>query len=58
MDVSVIIPTLNEEGNIRVCLKSITSQRTKSDYELIVCDGQSEDRTVEIAREYALPYDF
>ncbi len=53
MDVSVIIPTLNEEKNIDVCLKSIAEQETDAKYEIIVCDGKSNDRTVEIAEKYA-----
>ncbi|MFH0860319.1 MAG: glycosyltransferase [Candidatus Altiarchaeota archaeon] len=53
MDVSVIVPTLNEEGYISVCLKSIASQNTDLEYEIIVCDGGSEDRTTELAGEYA-----
>ncbi len=52
MDVSVVVPTLNEEDNIGLCLESIASQETDADYEIIVCDGRSEDRTVEIAGKY------
>ncbi len=53
MDISVIIPTLNEEGTIRECLESIKNQKTDLEFETIVCDGRSEDRTAEIAKEYA-----
>lgn len=53
MDISIIIPTLNEEESIEVCLKSIRSQKTKLNYEIIVADCQSEDKTVEIAKRYA-----
>ena len=50
--ISVIIPTKNEEGYIEKCLVSLNRQR---DYvkEIIVVDGGSTDRTVEIARKYA-----
>lgn len=48
---SFIIPTLNEEENIQNCLKSL-SEQTWPDFEVIIADGGSLDRTVEIAREY------
>ena len=48
---SVIIPTLNEEKYLPQLLDSIKGQ-VFSDYEIIVSDGQSIDRTRAIAREY------
>ncbi len=48
--VSVIVPARNEEGNIRRCLQSLTNQ-DYPDFEIIVVDGDSEDRTREIVRE-------
>lgn len=54
MEFSVIIPTLNEESYIEDCIRSISSQTfPRNRYEIIVSDGASEDRTVEIARKYA-----
>ena len=51
---SVIIPTENEEENIAVCLKTLQSQNLHMDeYEIIVVDGKSNDRTREIASMYA-----
>ena len=47
MEVSIIINTLNEEKNIKNCLESV-----KWADEIIIVDMHSEDRTVEIAREY------
>lgn len=47
MEVSVLINTLNEEKNIKNCLESV-----KWADEIIIVDMHSEDRTVEIAREY------
>jgi glycosyltransferase involved in cell wall biosynthesis len=44
---TVIIPTLNEEANIRACLESV-----KWADEIFVVDSYSTDRTVEIARGY------
>jgi glycosyltransferase involved in cell wall biosynthesis len=52
--ISVIIPSFNEEENIAQCLVSLSHQTlTKSEYEIIVVDGGSRDRTCEIAKKYA-----
>jgi len=54
IEFSVIIPTLNEENYIEDCIKSISSQTfPRNKYEIIVSDGASEDRTIEIAKRYA-----
>jgi glycosyltransferase involved in cell wall biosynthesis len=54
MDISVIIPTYNEEKNIETCLKALQKQTLPRDrYEIIIVDGNSNDRTVEIAKKYA-----
>lgn len=52
--ISVIIPTYNEEASITTCLESLSRQTLDRDeYELIVVDGNSKDRTCELARAYA-----
>lgn len=48
---SIIIPTLNEEDYLSLLLESIKKQGF-SDYEIIVADAGSEDKTIEIAKEY------
>lgn len=48
---SIIIPTLNEEKYLPKLLASIR-QQSFTDYEIIVADAHSKDRTREIAREY------
>jgi len=54
MEISVIVPTLNEEENIESCLESILNQTfPREKYELIVSDGFSSDKTVPISRKYA-----
>lgn len=53
MNISVIIPTWNEEKYIESCLRAIRSQKTQAEYEVILCDARSEDRTVDIAEKYA-----
>jgi Glycosyltransferases involved in cell wall biogenesis len=50
--ISVIIPALNEEDVIEYCLQSLENQNYKN-FEIIVVDGGSKDRTVEIAEKYA-----
>ena len=47
--ISVIIPTLNEEKYVSPLLKSLMAQEP-TPLEVIVVDGGSEDRTVELAR--------
>lgn len=50
--ISVVIPALNEEKNIGACLKSVLQQDyPKSDYEVIMVDAKSEDKTREIAKK-------
>ena len=51
MILSIIIPTYNEEEYLPVLLESIKKQNF-SDYEVIVADANSTDRTREIAEEY------
>jgi glycosyltransferase involved in cell wall biosynthesis len=52
--ISVIVPSFNEEANIATCLESLSHQTVPRDrYEIIVVDGDSKDRTREIAEKYA-----
>ncbi|MEM2974495.1 MAG: glycosyltransferase [Candidatus Micrarchaeia archaeon] len=52
---SIVIPTLNEEKYIGQCLESIKNlDYPKEDYEVIVVDGHSDDRTREIAKRYGV----
>ena len=48
---SIVIPTKNSERTLRECLESIKRQSYKN-YEIIIVDGYSRDRTEEIARQY------
>jgi len=48
---SIIIPTLNEEKHLPLLLRSIKNQNFR-DYEIIVADAGSKDKTVEIAKKY------
>ena len=52
--ITVVIPTYNEEKNIERCLRALNEQTIpREDFEIIVVDGQSGDRTIEIAQRYA-----
>ncbi len=57
--VSVVLPILNEERYIRNCLDSILSQDyPKNNLEIILVDGNSEDKTIDIIKEYTQKYNF
>ena len=49
--ISVCVPTYNGSSFLAECIESILSQ-TFSDFELIIIDDRSSDRTAEIAEEY------
>lgn len=52
--ISVVIPSYNEEERIERCLQSLQSQDLpREEYEIIVVDGGSKDKTREIAEKYA-----
>ncbi len=52
--VSIITPTYNHEAFIGACIESVLAQ-TFADWELIVVDDGSTDRTGEIAQSYSDP---
>jgi glycosyltransferase involved in cell wall biosynthesis len=49
LDLSVVVPARDAEGLIEDCLRSIAASRVR---EIIVVDGESTDRTAEIARRH------
>jgi rSAM/selenodomain-associated transferase 2 len=49
--ISVIVPVLNEEKRIRKTLERL--KEMKGNFETIIVDGGSRDKTTEIAREFA-----
>jgi glycosyltransferase involved in cell wall biosynthesis len=52
---SIIIPTLNEEKLLSGLLESLSKKELKEkyDFEIIISDGGSTDKTIEIAQKYA-----
>lgn len=51
MRVSLIFTVLNEEKSVKNLLDSLLKQTRKPD-EIVVVDGGSKDRTVEILKQY------
>ncbi|MEM3374304.1 MAG: glycosyltransferase [Candidatus Woesearchaeota archaeon] len=49
--ISIVIPTFNEEKYLPKLLKSIKSQ-SFNDYEIIVADNNSKDKTIQIAKKH------
>lgn len=54
MTFSIIVPTFNSEKALKNCLDSIISQKCQ-DFEVIISDGVSGDRTLDIVKEYQEP---
>lgn len=50
-NISIVIPTLNEEKYLSGILKDLTKQK-KSFSEIIIVDGQSLDKTIQVATRY------
>jgi hypothetical protein len=48
-NISVIVPTLNEEKYLPSCLRSLRNQDYEGDFEIIVADGGSTDKTLDVA---------
>jgi len=48
---SIVIPALNEETFLPLLLTSL-SEQTDKDFEVIVVDGQSEDKTIAVAKKF------
>ena len=50
IDFSIVVPTKNEEKNIKKCLESIINQK-KLSIEIIIIDGYSTDKTIIISKK-------
>jgi dolichol-phosphate mannosyltransferase len=56
LDVSIVIPTYNEEGNIGRLIEEIAKNLKKFSFEIIVVDDASKDKTGELMDSYAKKY--
>jgi len=52
-EMSVVVPTLNEEEYVSKCLKSLREQDFGGNFEVIVVDGGSSDSTTDLANALA-----
>lgn len=50
--ISIVIPAYNEEKSIAKCLEAFVFQTTTEEFEVIVVDNNSTDKTSEVARAY------
>ncbi len=50
--VSIVIPTLNSEKVLPLCLDSIADQNFNDELEVLIIDAFSKDKTVDIAKRY------
>ena len=51
--ISFVIPTLNAQRVLKTCLNSIVKQNyPRSNYEILILDGGSTDKTLSIAKKY------
>ncbi len=55
LKISVIVPARNEEDNLAICLHSLL-QSTYRNYDIIVVNDRSSDKTGEIANTFAAKY--
>ena len=54
IDISVVVPAYNEEDFLPKSLGSLTKQDTLLNYEIIVVDNNSSDKTREVSEEYGV----
>ena len=59
MDISIVIPTLNGGSRLVECAKSLTNQKIKNEFEIVLIDSGSHDSSLEkfalIIKEARLP---
>jgi dolichol-phosphate mannosyltransferase len=52
MELSIVVPLYNEEGNVKPLLDQINNALAEYDYEIVMVDDGSQDRTVELIKRY------
>ena len=57
-DVTILLPCLNEEKTLEECIKKIKKvmNKTKYKYELLLCDNNSDDKSLIIAKKNKIRY--
>ena len=50
--ITVVIPAFNEEKYLRYCLEALKKQSYKNNFETIVVDNNSTDKTYQVAKEF------
>lgn len=58
MELSIIVPTYNERDNIPVLVKELNAALEGIDFELIIVDDDSPDKTWKVAEDLAATYPF
>ncbi len=58
MKLSVAVITYNQDKYIRQCLEGIVNQKTDFEFEVVIGDDHSSDRTLSICKEYSATYPF
>ena len=53
--ISVCVPVFNGEKHLKECLDSCIAQ-TFTNYEIIICDDGSSDKSISIIEEYVAKY--
>ncbi len=56
MKVSIVIPTWNGEDTIAECLRGVFEQQVDFEFDVLVIDSASTDRTAEIARRFPVRF--
>jgi glycosyltransferase involved in cell wall biosynthesis len=54
IDISIVVPAYNEEFYLPICLDSIMEQKTRLNYEVIVVNNNSKDKTYQVAKSYGV----
>ncbi len=52
LKISVVMPAFNEEKRIADTLKTVLNQDFKGEYEVVVCDNNSSDKTSQVAEKF------
>ena len=54
--ISIIVACLNEEKFIERCLESLINQDYQGEFDIIIADGGSQDKTIEIINKFSANY--